>query len=203
MATVTDKTPHTILVVDDEPEIRRALSRVLSGKGYRVIAAASAANALAIMKTEHIDVLLSDIDMPGMTGIELATEVRRLYPEVVRIILTGGASLETALRAINDGEVHRYLTKPWQQDELLDNIRKAIERLDELRRVQAVENAARRRAKLREELEQEQPEITQVGLHKGTYVISAERLADLRARFAKTDVAALVAEATDIATPQA
>jgi DNA-binding NarL/FixJ family response regulator len=118
---------ETILVVDDEPEILEALARSVGG-AYRVVQATSGKRAIEILESQAVDLLIADIDMPEMTGLELVAHVRRTRPNVLRFILTGVASLESAIVAINDGEVQRYLTKPWELDELRTAIRDALDR---------------------------------------------------------------------------
>jgi DNA-binding NarL/FixJ family response regulator len=123
--------PHALLLVDDEPEILEALRRTLRTEGYQLFATERPADALRIVDAERVNLILSDIDMPGMSGLELVSRVRRTHPRIIRILLSGVASLESALRAINEGEVHRYLTKPWETPELRTTIREALERFDD------------------------------------------------------------------------
>ena len=120
-------TPMTVLFVDDEPQITSALKRALHKEPLRVLQAHSGAEALEILAHEPVDVIVSDEVMPGMTGSELLAQVRELYPEMVRIILTGHASLEATVRAINEGRIYRYLFKPCSERELLEVISTALE----------------------------------------------------------------------------
>ena len=116
----------TVLLVDDEPEVLNGLSLVLAKQPYRVAVAQSAADALAVLAEQPIDVIVSDEQMPGMVGSELLSEVAASYPNVMRIILTGHASLDAAVRAINGGRVFRYLKKPCLPDDLRAAIGEAI-----------------------------------------------------------------------------
>lgn len=167
---------HTLLLVDDEQEILDTLRRTLRREGYRILCTTSAEEALRILAEETVDVLVSDIDMPEMTGIELIARVRRDHPGVVRMLLTGAASLESAITAINDGEVHRYLTKPWSRAELRTTIRQAFDRLQELRRAAEADRCARAREQLLSELELEHPGIRSLELDDGVYVLDERRL---------------------------
>jgi DNA-binding NtrC family response regulator len=169
---------HTVLIVDDEVEVLDSLRRTLRDEGYRILTAPSAAEALPLLAQGEIDLIVSDIEMPDMSGTELVSFVRRTYPDVVRILLTGDASLETAMRAINDGEVHRYLTKPWDKAVLRETIRQALDRLDELRRRAAADRLAARRELLLAELEREHPGIAQVTRDGDTYVVDPTRFVD-------------------------
>ena len=121
---------HSILVVDDEPEIVDALVRTLRHGGYRIVSATSGEAALEVLASEKIDVVVSDIDMRGMSGLDLLARVRVTYPETVRIVLTGVTSLEGALRAINEGEVHRFLTKPWEKEAVRSAVREGLDRME-------------------------------------------------------------------------
>lgn len=175
VATVTEH-PHTLLLVDDEQEILETLRRTLRREGYRILAAPSGARALEILAEESVDVLISDIDMPHMSGIELIDRVRQHHPHVVRMLLTGAATLESAMDAINAGEVHRYLTKPWSKTELRTTVRQAIERLKELRRAAEAERSVSARERLLCALEREHPGIRKVELDDGVYLLDERRL---------------------------
>jgi FixJ family two-component response regulator len=119
---------ETLLLVDDEQDVIDALARTLRNGGYRMLEATSGTAALDIVQREQVDLLLTDIDMPDMTGLDLLTKVRATHPQIVRFILTGVASLDSALVAINEGAVHRYLTKPWDTEGLRSAIRDGLGR---------------------------------------------------------------------------
>jgi len=116
-----------ILIVDDEAAILTALERVLTGAGYRVRGAPSADVAMDILATERMDVVISDESMPGQQGSEFIAEVRERYPATLRIMLSGRASLDSAVRAINQGEVYRFLLKPCNAEDLKIAIRQGLE----------------------------------------------------------------------------
>src|ERR1700729_1143847 len=99
---MTPKTA-TILFVDDEHHVTDGLFRVMRCLPVELLSATSAASALEILKTVHVDVVVSDEQMPGMSGSAFLAQVRRQYPHTIRIILSGQASLEAAVRAINEG----------------------------------------------------------------------------------------------------
>lgn len=172
-------TAHTLLIVDDEPEILESLRRALRNEGYRILTAGSAAEAITLLEREPVDLLVADIDMPGMTGLELVERARRDWPGVVRMLLTGDASIESALQAINEGEVHRYLTKPWSNVDLRRILRQALVRLDELRRAAVADRAAVGREALLADLERAHAGIRTATLDDGVYVVDAERVAAL------------------------
>lgn len=176
--------PYVILIVDDEPEILESLKRVFRGPQYTVLTTTSPREALAIIEGgaggPRVDLLISDIDMPGMTGVELVARVKRSRPEVMRMLLTGGVSFEKAVRAINEGEVYRYLTKPWDRAELRETIRQALERLEEYRRAAAAERSVALRDRVLAELESAHPGIAKIERVDGDYVLDTTRL-DARA----------------------
>jgi len=167
---------HTLLLVDDEPEILDALRRALRGQGYRILTTTSPREALRLLDEGGVDLLLSDIDMPEMDGVELVSRTRRAHPRVARLLLTGDASLRSALHAINEGEVHRYLLKPWQRDELRAVIRDALERLDERRRDADADGRAAVRRRMLAALEREHPGISRIARQDGVHVIDGERV---------------------------
>src|SRR4030042_375317 len=107
---------HTVLLVDDEANVLRSLERTLRNEEYAILTAGSAAEALDILETMPVDLIISDLGMPGMNGFELLKTVKGKYPAVARIILTGQSDTPTVLRAINEGEVFRFFTKPWDNE---------------------------------------------------------------------------------------
>jgi len=119
-----------ILIVDDESGVRSALKRVLADENCTVYTADSGRAGLAVLDREPVKVVLSDERMPEMSGSEFLAEVRRNHPHTIRIVLTGQADVESAMHAINSGEIYRYLTKPWNDNELRLTVRAAFEKYD-------------------------------------------------------------------------
>ncbi|MDO8931627.1 MAG: EAL domain-containing protein, partial [Rhodocyclaceae bacterium] len=124
---------RTLLVVDDEENVLHAVQRLLHGEGYRVLTAASGDEALDLLGKHDVGVILSDQRMPGMSGTELLRRVRTMHPDIVRIILSGYSEVTTITEAINKGEVYKYVTKPWENDDLIALLRKAFVRFEETR----------------------------------------------------------------------
>jgi DNA-binding response OmpR family regulator/signal transduction histidine kinase len=120
---------HRILAVDDEPDVLDVLRRALEEQ-YQVFTATSGPEALEILRREEIDLLITDQRMPGMSGVQLMEEARRLRPMMVRIILTGYTEPRDMVDAINRGEVYRYLTKPFDLAELFFTVRNGLEAYD-------------------------------------------------------------------------
>jgi len=120
--------PATLLVVDDEPGVLAALGRVFHQQGYRVLTASGGAEAIATLEREAADLVISDMRMPGMDGAGLLEHVRSRWPGMQRMLLTGYADVESTVAAINRGGVARFITKPWNDDELRALVAEALER---------------------------------------------------------------------------
>ncbi len=119
--------PWTLLAVDDEPNILAALRRLFRTTGWRILTAGHAEEALALLAAEPVDAVLSDMHMPGMDGVQLLERVSQGWPRTARLLLTGQADLNSTIAAINRGRLHRYITKPWNDDELLLTLRQVAQ----------------------------------------------------------------------------
>ena len=104
--------PSTVLFVDDDPILTDGLRRALHHQPFRVLTASSAEAAMEVLERETVEVIVSDEQMPGVTGSEFLAQVRHLYPGVQRLMLTGRASRAGAVHAINEGNILRFLIKP-------------------------------------------------------------------------------------------
>lgn len=116
----------TVLLVDDEESILNSLRRLLREQPYDLLLATGGEEALAIMAEKPVDLIVSDARMPDMDGAALLARVYSLYPDTTRILLTGYADLETIVKAINQGHVHRYIAKPWTDEELVLTLRQSL-----------------------------------------------------------------------------
>jgi response regulator RpfG family c-di-GMP phosphodiesterase len=121
-------TTGRILCVDDEPGVLAALQRLFLRYEHRVVTATSAAAGIAVLEAEPIDIVISDMRMPEMGGAEFLEQVRLRWPATVRLLLTGYADVASIIGAINRGEIHRYVTKPWDDAEVVLIVRQALER---------------------------------------------------------------------------
>jgi DNA-binding NtrC family response regulator len=123
----------TILLVDDEPNVTDALKRALRREPYEILTATSGPAALELLERHHVDVVISDEQMPGMSGSVFLSAVRKQFPHTIRMILSGQASLEAAVRAINEGEVYRFFLKPCNPTDLAFTVQQALahKRLEE------------------------------------------------------------------------
>ncbi len=117
----------TVLAVDDEPNILAALRRLFRATGWRILTAERAEEALALLATEAVDAVLSDMRMPGMDGVQFLERVSQGWPRTARLLLTGQADLGSTIDAINRGRLHRYITKPWNDEELLLTLRQVAQ----------------------------------------------------------------------------
>ncbi|MDA8427624.1 MAG: response regulator [Geobacteraceae bacterium] len=121
---------NRVLLVDDESNVLSALKRSLLDEPLEISSASSAEEALEIMKSERFKVVVSDERMIGMQGSDFLAQVRIRYPDTIRIMLTGHATLEAAMKAVNCGEIYRFFSKPWDDINLQFAIRSAIDKYD-------------------------------------------------------------------------
>jgi EAL domain-containing protein (putative c-di-GMP-specific phosphodiesterase class I) len=115
-----------VLFVDDEPQMTTALRRVLSSEPFDVAAANTVADAFTLMAEQEFDIVVSDELMPDMNGSEFLRQVRTEHPYTVRILLTGKASLDTAIQAVNRAGIFRFLQKPCSAQDLIESLRDAV-----------------------------------------------------------------------------
>ena len=119
---------RTVLFVDDEEKILRSLKRGLIDEPYKSLFAKSGKEALEILKQNEVHVLVTDMRMPEMPGLELLKIVKEEYPHIVRMVLSGYTQVTTLLTAINQGEIFKFITKPWQlEEEFKPAIQEAVE----------------------------------------------------------------------------
>ncbi|MEE4311048.1 MAG: response regulator [candidate division KSB1 bacterium] len=148
---------QTIIIVDDEEMVLTSLESLLSLEtDYAVEAFTSANDALEYIRKNDIDLVVSDYLMPQMDGLKFLSEVKKIHPDVPRIILTGYADKENAIKAINEVGLFQYIEKPWSNDDLLIIFRNALEKHQLLRRLQQtmgeINNAYGELQKLQQEI---------------------------------------------------
>jgi len=153
---------NLVLFVDDEPNITSALKRSLRREPYEILSATSAQEALELLATRNVDVVISDEKMPGMSGSEFLAEVCRRYPTTICMMLTGQASLDAAIRAINEGEVYRFFTKPCNDADLRVTIRHAIQQQNLARQSRRLLQICQEQNSLIDALERENPGVSRV-----------------------------------------
>ncbi len=129
---MTSAHSHKVLVVDDEPQVGKALRRLLEMEKLESVYANSGESALEILKSapQPFSLIISDQKMPGMEGTQFLEHAKTLHPETIRFLITGYSQMETIINAVNKGAVQRYISKPWDNDELLVAIRSGIEQYE-------------------------------------------------------------------------
>ncbi|MGA8709239.1 MAG: response regulator [Steroidobacteraceae bacterium] len=167
-----------ILLVDDEPMVTEALSRHFAKRRFQVLKATSATEAHRLLEQQVVDVVVSDEQMPGEPGSRFLAAVRQQYPNTIRMILSGQASLEAAVRAINEGEVYRFFLKPCNPVDLIFTIQQALEhrRLEE--RSRQLLNEFRKQAKILDAIERHNPELLNVEVDETGAIVVDEHDAE-------------------------
>jgi two-component system probable response regulator PhcQ len=192
---------HRVLLVDDDVAVLAAFERALRHEAYERILACGATEALERLAGHPIDVVVSDEHMPEMSGTALLAVVRASYPETVRVLLTGGASLEVAIRAINEGAVYRFLTKPCPPAELALTIRQALQQHDLVCASRQLLRTVRRQSLLLEDLQRKWHGLTHVERDATGAIVVDEPPEDLDALVRELE---LTLDATDrrLASPR-
>jgi response regulator RpfG family c-di-GMP phosphodiesterase len=124
------ETPHTVLCVDDEVNVLNALKRLFRKEGFKLLTAAGGAEALKLLQDNPVHMIISDQRMPEMSGTELMAKAKELYPDMIRIILTGYTDVDTITESINQGHIYKFFLKPWNDQSLVLEIRQALEQYD-------------------------------------------------------------------------
>jgi len=130
----TDTPGFTLLFVDDEPDIVDSLQRTFR-KQFKVLTATSGEAAVELLKSNAVDLIISDQRMPGLTGVDVLKAARACQPEAIRILLTGYSDMESLVACVNEAGLYKYLTKPWEPEDLRMTVTRAIEHLDIERRL--------------------------------------------------------------------
>jgi response regulator RpfG family c-di-GMP phosphodiesterase len=126
------KNEHTLLLVDDEKAITRALNRLFRKEGYRIMTAQSGPEGLEKLQQSDgpVSMIISDQRMPEMNGAAFLEKAKSIYPDAIRYLLTGYSDLDAVVDAVNRGEIHRYLTKPWNDDDLVLQVKQSLEHFE-------------------------------------------------------------------------
>lgn len=117
---------RTLLLVDDDPHILSSLQRLLVDEGYHLLTATDAGQGLDLLAAHRVQVIIADQRMPGMSGVEFLSRAKKIYPDTVRMVLSGYAELETVVEAVNEGALYKFLTKPWKDEVLRAQIADAF-----------------------------------------------------------------------------
>jgi DNA-binding NtrC family response regulator len=170
-----DDSKHTLLIVDDEPHLLASLTRLFRKERFSLRTALGGAAALEILRTEPVDIVLCDEAMPEMRGTDLLRRIKDLWPNTVRLMMTGNADLELALRAINEGEAYRFIQKPWNDTELRIMIYQALEKVDLLRENRRLTEEVRLQRNTFAQLEAQFPGIGALNLDEHGHYVASER----------------------------
>jgi len=136
-------TPH-LLFVDDEPNVLRSLNRIFIDDDFQIELASDAEEALRYLEMNKVDLILSDHNMPGMTGVEFLSKAKVIRPESIRMLITGRGDMDVALQAINKGQIYRFFSKPWEDEELHISIIRSLEFVQAQRKMRDQENEIER-----------------------------------------------------------
>ncbi|BCS98400.1 hypothetical protein DSLASN_40320 [Desulfoluna limicola] len=133
--------PYTILFVDDEAGVLAAMQRIFRKENYRILTASSGEEALECLGKEEVHVIISDHRMPGITGADLLRQIKQDYPNTIRIMLTGHADVGAIMGAVNEGAVYKFITKPWNDEDLRITVGLALEQYDLIRENRALKKS--------------------------------------------------------------
>lgn len=122
-----DTSKYTVLFVDDEINILQSLKRVFRKESYKILTASSGKEGLEILEKNPVNLVISDNRMPEMTGVEFMAQVKERFPTIMRIALTGYTDVNSITAAINEGNIYKFILKPWEDDQLKDAVREALE----------------------------------------------------------------------------
>jgi len=178
---------HKILLLDDERNILNALTRLLRSEERQIFTAETVAEAWKqLREVGGVDLVISDNRLPDISGIDFLVKVRQLFPDTIRILITGYPGLDSAIEAINKGQVYRYIPKPWENEELRLIVKQALDYYDVVRDNRALLRIARHQAELLKEAQKKYPQLSQIGFDKtGMYIIDEKKVSDSLADFLK------------------
>ena len=178
---------YTILVVDDKKSILYSIKHVLKNENYHLLTAQSGIEGLRLLKKHNVQLVISDHKMPGMTGVEFLKQVKVLYPEILTIMLTAYDDTEIAIDAINEAGVYKFILKPWENNDLIITIRRALESLELelernklLKRIHVIETTLK-------DLENEHPGISKIVRDEDGYIISEDDEPVMEIKWGKKD----------------
>ena len=160
-----------ILLVDDSQNVLNALKRTFKIEDYRLFFAKSAKEALTVLKENDIDLIISDENMPQVSGTELLKIAKSQYPSVIRMMLTGLTDFEIVKNAINNGEIYKFFNKPWDDFELLLSVRYALHQKTLEEENSRLKNSLKERDEYLSELENNYPGITKKKLSSDGSII--------------------------------
>ncbi len=162
---------RTLLIVDDEPMILKAILRILRNDRYVIFTSENADEGLKLIESREVDLVISDQNMPGMSGVEFLRKVKADHPDTLTIMLTGQTDINVAMQAINDAGVYKFILKPWDDDDFKLTIRRALESKELMRERDTLKERVQSRDAMLQQLEREHPGITNVPKDKDGYLL--------------------------------
>lgn len=162
---------HQILVVDDEKLVLNAIKRTLRSENYTTHTAQSGDEGLMLLENHDVELVVSDYNMPGMSGLDFLKRVKKDYPHILTIMLTGLAEIEIAVSAINEVGVYKFILKPWEDADLKITIRRALESLELIKERNSLAKQVKDKDIILQNLEEEYPGITKVERDEDGYII--------------------------------
>ncbi len=162
---------HQILIVDDEKLILNAIKRTLRSENYTTLTAQSGDEGLMLLENHDVELVISDYNMPGMSGLDFLKRVKKDYPHILTIMLTGHAEIEIAINAINEAGVYKFILKPWEDADLKITIRRALESLELIKERNSLAKQVKDKDIILQNLEEEYPGITKVERDEDGYII--------------------------------
>ena len=162
---------QTILVVDDEDAVIRTITKILMLDGHKVLSSLSGEEGLSLLAQNNIDLVISDLKMPGMNGLEFLQKVRIDYPHILTILLTGHGNLETALQAINEAGVYKFILKPWDINDLRITVKRALELRELTLERDSLQREVVRQEIVLRDLERENPGIFKIERNEAGEII--------------------------------
>jgi len=172
-------TGRKVLIIDDDPDALDCLDSLLSDEGYVVEKAHGGHEALEIIQSFSPEIVLSDYMMPGMCGVELLHKIKSQVPNMVPILITGHGDLKISIGSINQGEIYRFMLKPWHTDELKMTMRTAFQYHDVMLENERLNDTLKRQSSLLEDIEKKYPGITSIQTAEdGTILLEDEDFSD-------------------------
>lgn len=177
---------HRILIVDDEPYILSSLEKVLEGENREIWTACSAEEAWQLLKERgEAEVIICDQRLPNMNGVDFLVKVKRLYPDTVRILVTGYPEVSSAVEAINKAHIWRYILKPIDVDNLKILINQAFEYYRILKENRLLLKIARQQKEWIEAIKRKYPEVVNQQLSKSSSELDEKKIAEAIEEFIK------------------
>lgn len=179
---------HGILLVDDEVNILHSLTRLFSADDREIVTASEALEGLEKLKSSpgSIDLVISDNKLPNMSGVDFLIKVKQLYPDTIRVLITGYPDLESTIKAINNGQIYRFITKPWQNEEFKLLVKQALEYAAILRDNRALLKIAKHQKDLLDHMHKKYPQVSDKDIDTtGLYIIDEQLVSETLEDFMK------------------